>query len=229
MALTLTPQIGTITKTDDGSTTQILDSTNYGSPEVERNTKAVYLLAFKVDEELEETALTIETYDPETVTEWVVENTTDGHQKFVLLVVQIYQALEQYEANDVVFYNDLLYRNVSGGNLTGTTPGTDANWSAVTSAEVYALIDTAEEAPNLLLEVVQTVLTFAAQQCLGTIAAQHAKENCGGTCGDSRLKDKFDELWTLIYVANIASTRGKYTEGERQMRMAETYCDCGCD
>jgi hypothetical protein len=228
MALIPNPTLGVITKTDDGSTTTVTDATNYGAPEVERNTKAVYLLAFKVDEDLVEVGLDVETNDPLTVEDFTVENTTDGHQKFVLLIVQIYQGGEQYEDNDVVYYDGVLYQNVSGGNLTGSTPAVGVNWAVVTADDIYELIGTADEPANLLYEVLQHVLAFTAEQCLGEIAPAHAKANCCGECTNPALETKFRELWLLIYVANIASNRGRYTEGERYMRSAENYCDCGC-
>lgn len=226
MALTATPIVSSIAKTDEGSTTNISDSTTYGSPELARVDVAVGLLAYKVDEDLVETGLDIAEYDPADATSFEVTNTIDGHQKFILFIVPNYDNAELYSQYDTVFYNNAYYRLIVTGPISGTLPTDIDSWEIMTLEELYEAIGSAEEATNISVGIVQQVLTFSASQCLGDLASSNAKTNCAGDCKDPKLKQKFDELWLLIYTSAIASTRGNYTSGEKMMRMAEAYCDC---
>jgi hypothetical protein len=228
MPLLSLPTISEIVKTDDGSETVIADSTVYGGANPARVDVGVHLLAFKVDEDLEEVAMTVEDYDPNAVTSFTVTNTTDGHQKFVMLIFDDYDAADTYERYDTVFRpaDGLLYRSISVAPITGQAPPNATYWEVVTKTQVYDSIDTATESANVVVGSVQQVLTFSSGQCLTTLASRNAKENCCGTCKNPKLKDDTDNLWMLIYTATAASNVGRYTEGEVMMRMADNYCDC---
>lgn len=231
MALTALPTITSVDKTDDGSNTVIADSTVYGGLNPLRTAVAVALLAFKVDEDLVETALTIQSYDPESVTSFTVTNTIDGHQKFVLLIFNEYDSGTVYNEFDAVFYplTGLYYRSISTSPFSGVDPTNTTNWEVVTPTQIYDAIDTGNESANVITGTLQTVLTFSATQCLGDIAPLNAKANCGsGNCKDDKLEQKMNELWLLVFTATLASTRQQYLEGERMMRLAENYCDCDC-
>lgn len=231
MALSANPQIDEVVLTDEGSNTLVSDDTTYGLPELTRSEVGVFLLAYKVDEDLVHTALTIETYDPTVVTSWTIENTIDGYQKYVMLIVPSYTSSPTFNANDVVWdiTTHSIYQNISGA-VANSVPLEDTDtWAVKTAQEVYDLLDTASEPSNLVIGETSTVLTIKAKQCLGNLAPQHAKENCPGCPGNAKLKEQFDDLWLLIYLAAVASSRQKYVEGERFMRSAENYCDCGCN
>ncbi len=230
MALTALPTIDSIVKTDDGSDTIIADSTVYGSPNADRNEVAVYLLPFKLNEDLEETALVQDDYDPETVTEFTVTNTTDGHQKYVQIIVDNYAGGTTYNQYDAVYYptTGFLYKSKQSTPFSGVVPTNTTNWDVVTAQDLYEAIGSVEEATNVIVGIVQTVLTFSAQQCLTELAEDVAKEGCCDDCNNTKLKESFENLWLLVYVATISASRGKYTQGERFMREAETYCDCNC-
>jgi hypothetical protein len=226
MALTATPTISSIAKTDEGSTTIITDATVYGSPNADRADVVVDLLAYKVDEELAKTALTITTYDAETEDTFEVTNTIDGHQQFVLVITPEYSGITAYPQYSAVFYQDAYYRVTALTPITGVLPTDVGNWEVVTIEELFEAVDTSSESPNVAIGMVQQVLTFSASQCLGDLATQNAKTNCAGDCKDPKLKQKFDELWLLVYTSSVASSRGLFTAGEGMMRMAESYCDC---
>jgi hypothetical protein len=228
MALTALPTITSINKVDDGSTTVITDSTVYGGANPLRTATAVYLLAYRVDEDLEETSLTVQSFDQDDATTFTVENTIDGHQKFILLIVDDYNGATEYDRYDVVYRpaDGLLYRSMSVAPITGQDPPDTTYWEVVTATELYEAIDTAEESVNLVVGIVQQVLTFAAGQCLSILASRNAKDNCCGECKNPKLKEDVDMLWHLVYVSTIASNIGEYTAGERNMRVAENYCDC---
>lgn len=229
MALVALPTITSINKVDDESTTIITDSTVYntgGNPA--RSAVAVYLLAYKVDEDLEETSLTVQSFDQDDATTFTVENTIDGHQKFILLIVDDYNNATEYDRYDVVYRpaDGLLYRSTSVTPITGQAPPNTTYWEVVDPVDLYEAIDETEESANLVVGVVQQVLTFSAEQCLAILASRNAKDNCCGVCNNPKLKEDVDMLWHLVYVSTIASNIGEYTAGERNMRSAEQYCDC---
>lgn len=228
MALTAAPTITTINRVDDESTTVITDSTVYGGANPDRTEVAVYLLAYKVDEDLEETALTVQTYDQDSATTFTVENDTDGHQKFVMLIADDYDNAREYEQYEVAYRaaDELLYRFTSATPATGQAPPNTDYWEVTTAEEIYEAIDTDEESTNVVVGIVQQVLTFSAGQCLTLLASRNAKENCCGECKNPKLKEDVDSLWQLVYTATLASNIGEYTAGERMMRTAEQYCDC---
>jgi hypothetical protein len=233
MALTPSITISSVAPITDGSVTNILDETVYGDPEAERNTLAVYLLAHKVTETgtdtaptLEETEVTVQTYDPLTATDWVVENGVDGYYKYIQLIIPVYDSDDTYEQYDLVYYDGAIYQNTEATPLQGVDPTENVAWVVYTAEEIYALMDTAAEPQNLVISILGFVLTYASQQCLGILAPKHARVNCCGCAGDIALKEKFDELWLLVFNANIASTRLRFIEGERFMRSADLYCEC---
>jgi hypothetical protein len=229
MALSPLPAVQSITVTSTGSTTTVVDSTVYGTPNLDRNEVAVYLLAFKVSEDLTETSLDIAANDPLVVTQFIVTNTIDGWQRFLLMPIPIYDNGTAYAANSVVYEAGTLYKNISNATSTGQLPSANpAIWEEENTMDIYTSVGTSTEVPNVPIGVAQTVLTIKSQQCLGDIAPENARENCAGCGGDSRLKRKFDELWLLVYLGTLSSLQEKYIEGERFMRTAEDYCDSGC-
>lgn len=228
MALTALPTITSVAKTDTGSVTNITDSTVYGGSNPARNLNAVYLLAFKVDEFLVETGLTINTYAPATDTTYTITNTIDGYQKYVLFIVPNFNMGSTYAHYDLVYSSGIIYRSKSVSPLTGVLPTDTTNWEVITINIAYAAIGTSSASLNTVVGIVQTILTFASSQCLGDVASENAERNCCGECNDPRLQDKFERLWSLVYFANLASGRQKYIEGERFARDIDSYCDCTC-
>lgn len=224
MALTAILTIGDITRTDDGSTRALTDDTTYGGAELARAAVAVYLLAYKVDEDLEEAVLAIAEYDVTTDAEFTVTNSTDGHQKFALIIIPNYSGVTAYVENDVVYDSDTLYKALQAS--TGQDLSDPDYFEEIDITTVYATINHAEEPGNISYDIEQTVLTFSAQDCLTEIAALDAKDNCRGACKNPKIRQDMENLWLLVYGATVASNQGKYTEGEVMMRMAENYCNC---
>lgn len=226
MALTGILTIASLTKTDEGSNTNLTDATVYGGANPLRSATASALLAFKVNESLEETALDVTPYDPASAVNFVVENTIDGHQKFVLLIILRYSVASTYNLHDVVYNvsNGLYYKSISATPIIGVDPTNPGSWVLTTPDEIYETIGTATAPPNLVYTITQTVLTAATKVQVGLYAIQNAKDNCCDGCSNPKLRDQFTELWSLIYAADTASVYEMYTEGEKFMRLADSYC-----
>lgn len=230
MPLVALPTITAINKTDTGSETIIHDSTVYGGSDPARISQSVHLLAYKVDEKLDETNLQIASYDPLIVEDFTVTNTIDGHQRFVLVIVPRYDVGTAYTFHQAVYNTSGggLYQSISASPVTGSDLNDTAIWRPVLVDDLYNYIGTSDNAPNVIFGIKETVLTFSAAQCLGDLARKNAKENCCDGCGNEKVKEDFDNLWLLVFVANIASERSQFTDGEIDMRQADNYCDCGC-
>jgi hypothetical protein len=229
MALTLSLSKTVASDGGEGSITTLTDVSNYGSPEVERNTLAVYLAPFKVDKDLKEVPLAINTYNPTTATEFTITNTVDGHQKFYFIVVPIYNSGATYLLHDVVYYptTSKWYKAIMN-NFSNIDPSNTANWEEVPKPE--ALLDnigTGLESNNIFYLVYQTILDFNTRKCLMEKAIKQAKDNCG-ECTNKDLAKEVEDLRSIAYSLVVADSAQLYTLGEKSARLTEQYCNCTC-
>lgn len=224
----ITPAFGIseIVRTETGSQTVIADSTSYGGVNPPRTSVAVEIRAVKIDTSQNETSLTVESYDPETVQSFTVNNTVDGWQRFYCSIIDDYDGVTIYNQYDVVYYptTGLYYRSISSTPFSGILPTVTANWNPVTYDQIVAALGTDEEAQNVVTQIVQTVLSFASTQCLDDAVIKSAMEGCCGGCNDKQTELKKQDLFTLTYAMNVASSREMYLQGEKFAREAETYC-----
>lgn len=221
---------------EDLSTSSWEDTSVYGTPNPDRADGAIFLTAYKVDEDLVETAITVTTFDPKTATTFTTENdsTGDGHYKYYFIFADDWLIGTTYEEFDVVwslteeaFYE---YTNAapSAGNLV-----TDVNyWTALEDPTTkIADVGTDEESGNLSYLVVQKVLDIYGSVCRLKAGIQFAKQVCpNDDCGcDTRLGKYYTKIRNLYTSLAMYETTGRYTDGEKAARLLEKYCDdCGC-
>jgi len=94
------------TYADDLSTSDWEDTSVYGGSNPDRNEGAVYLTAYKVDEDLVETAVTVTTFDPEVATTFTTANpdtSGDGHYKYYFIFADNWLIGTTYNQYDVVW------------------------------------------------------------------------------------------------------------------------------
>lgn len=232
MALTLNLVKSSVSVIDTDTTyTNLTDSTaNYGTGgNPIRDAFAVFLAAFKVDVNLKETALSVQDYDPEDATTFVVVNSIDGHQKFKYCVIPRYTSATGYSLYDVVWSEteEKWYRAKLGG-FSDIEPPNTTYWEEI--ADPSELIDndgTSEESPNLQYQILETVLDISARQCLGQLAIDNSKEACDANCiKPNQLSKDVEALRSLVYWMQVADSRQLYTKGEKFARLSETYCGC---
>ncbi len=210
------------------------DETTYGGANPDRNEVALYFTGYKVDEDQVETALTVDSFDPETVTEFTVTNGVDGYHKYYVVIVDNYDAAVEYEKYDLVWSTslDAFYEYINDTPSTGSLVTNTNFFTPVTDPTTkIANVGTATESGNLVYQVIQKVVSFATSICYLKAASKHAKEVCGtGDCGcDSRLGRLYHKIRDLFALLAVNETTGQFIEGEKNARLVEKYCDdCGC-
>lgn len=219
----------------DGLTSNWTDSTVYGGANPLRNQVAVFITAYKVDENQVETALAVTTFDPEVATTFVTTNGVDGWTRYYFIIVNNWLVGTTYNRYDLVwdptgnkFYQYINVTSTSGNAVSNTT-----YWAVVTDPTIYIKqIGTTTAVNNMAAyQVINKVIDFKTSVCYIKASSQHAKESCDtGECGcDTRLGSLFHKIRDLFASLTLNESTGKYLEGERNARLAEKYCDdCGC-
>lgn len=234
MALVANPTFSGVSA--DGTTSTIADSTVYGGAEPLRTAVAVYLTAYKVDEDLVESALTVVPNDtPKLATSFVVTNVQDGRYKFYFIIADDWLIGTTYNQYDIVWdpaqeaFYEYINTSPTSGNLV-----TDATyWLAVPDPTTkIANVGTASESGNLIYAVIEKIIDFQTAKCYGNAAILVAKDccDCDGDCScDERLKSAADKIRILLTAMRVADTRQQYGLGEKLAVEATNYCDdCGC-
>lgn len=233
--MALTADLVRTATTADGSSSTFTDETVYGTANPDRNEVAVYLTAYKVDEDLVETALTVTTFNPETATAFTVSNgSVDGWVKYNFVIVDNWLIGTTYTKYDLVwdtgqnaFYEYINDSDTAGNIVTNTT-----YWLVVADPTTkIANVGTVTESGNLIYQVVNKVLSFQTSICYIKAQSLKAKECCGSDdCGcDSRLTRLATRIRDLFANLPLNESTGEYLQGEKNARLVEKYCDdCGC-
>lgn len=217
-----------------GTSTNWDDDTVYGGANPDRNEVALYLTAYKVDEDLVESALEVDIFDPKTVTEFTVESTVDGWYKYYFIIIDDWLVGTSYNQYDVVWSptEEAFYQYINATPSAGNVVTNLTYFEIV--ADPSALlqdIGTTEEPQNIVYQVINKVVSFATSICYAKAAAKHAKEACtGSSCGcDSKIGRLFHKIRDLFASLPLNEGQGLYIQGEKNARLAEKWCDdCGC-
>lgn len=236
--MALTANLVRASVTQDGTQSTWTDSTVYGTPELNRNQVAVFLSAYKVDEDQVETPLTVSTDQagaaPKTNSSFTTTNGVDGWHKYYFVIIADWLISTTYNQYDLVwspsqnlFYEYIYPTPTSGNDVINTTyflPVADPTTKILN-------VGTDLESGNLIYQVVEKVLSYQTSICYLKAAAKHAKETCGSDdCGcDSRLGKLYHKIRDLFNNLAINESTGLYLDGEKNARLAEKWCDdCGC-
>lgn len=214
------------------------DDTLYGGANPDRNEVAVYLTAYKVDEDLVETPLTVSTDQsgaaPKTNSTFTTDNGIDGHHRYYFAIVDDWLVGTTYNQYDLVWSptEEAFYEYINATPSAGNAV-TNATYFAIVAdpCSKIANVGTALASGNLVYLVVEKVVSFQTSICYIKAASKHAKETCkGGECGcDTRLGRLFHKIRDLFNNMTLNESTGQFTEGERNARLAEKWCDdCGC-
>jgi hypothetical protein len=232
--MALVPIISVTAVSADGSQSTVTDSTTYGAPNQLRTAVAVYATAYKVDEDLVETAVEMVTFDPEVASTFTFTNGVDGWYKIYFIIVDDYSGAVEYSENDVVYYdtNNTFYQYTFATPTTGTVPTTATHWAVLSDpTSVLQDIGTEDEPENISYDVLEYVLDFATAKCYATAVSNLAADGCeNDDCGcGSKLGKIVAKLRVLLAAMRVANVREQPLKGEKYARLAEKYCmDCGC-
>lgn len=232
--MALIPNIYKDSSPEDGSYNVIGDHTVYGTPNDDRNEVAVFLTAYKIDVSLEETALIVEAFDPETATEFRVTNTVDGRYRYYFIIAPLYNIAIEYKKYDVVYstVEETFYEYVNDTPSTGSSVTDLSYFKEVTDPTVKIRdVGTEAESDNIVYQVYELINGYNTAKCYALAVIEAAKDcSCNSDCGcDSKCNKALKKIRTLRAVMTVANARQMYMEGEKAARQAEKYCnDCGC-
>lgn len=232
--MALTPSISRTSVAEDGSYSVLTDGTTYGGANPDRNEVAVFLTAYRVDEDLVETAVDITAFDPKTATDFTVTNDVDGRYKYNFIIADDWLIGTEYNQYDVVWSptEEAFYEYTFETPTTGNVVTDTIYWTALPDPTTKIDdVGTAEESGNLLYQVYERILDYATAACYANVAILAAKESCADDCNpvNSKYARPRNRLRTLLSVMRISDTRQQYLQGEKFAREAQKYCDeCGC-
>lgn len=220
--------------TAPGTTSIWNDNSTYSTPA--RNQVALDLTAFKVDENQVESALSVVTFDPKTVTEFTTTNTIDGYYRYYFIILNDWLIDTQYTRYDIVWSpaQALFYEYINVTPSTGNLVTNPTYWNPIISPSLKLRnINTVIEPGNIqAYQIIDKVVSFQTSICFSKAVALQSKEdcNCDEDCGCggkvAKLVDRIEDLLTTLEFDEV---RGLYIEGERAARLSQKYCeDCGC-
>jgi hypothetical protein len=231
--MALIPQLYHSATSTDGTTSTITDTTVYGSPNELRNQVAVWITAYKVDEEGVESELTVQDYDTETASTFIVENQIDGRYRYYFVIADNWSNITTYELGDLVWSTteNKFYQYINPVPSAGSSV-VSSSFQVITDP---AALHTDEEhtvPENDYFLTYEWIIDYQTAKCYATAALKSAEEDCGGDCGcgcAGKYGKYASKLRVLLSVMRIANVRQQYTKGERFARTAEKYCtECGC-
>jgi hypothetical protein len=211
-----------------------IDETTYGGANPARAAVAVWFTAYKVDEDLVETALVIDTFDPEVDSPYIVTNGIDGYHKYNFVIVDYWAGGTVYNQYDLVWSTaqQKFYEYINATPASGNVVTDPVYFAEVADpCAKIANVGTALESGNLIYQVIGKIVSYQTSICYIKAASKHAKENCkGADCGcDTRLGKLFHKIRDLFNNMGLNESTGEFIQGERNARLVEKWCDdCGC-
>lgn len=236
--MALTPNLTRSSIVSPGTQSNWTDNTVYGGANPLRTAVAVYLTAFKVDENQVETALSVVTNQggsaPKTNSTFITTNGVDGWHRYKFVIINDWLVGTTYNKYDLVWsptqnaFYEYINDTPSAGNLvtnlTYFSPVSDPTTK-------IANVGTALNPGNLVYQVIDKVVSFQSSICYLKAASKHAIETCKGSdCGcDTKVGRYYHWIRDLFALLAVNETTGQFIEGERNARLLEKYCDdCGC-
>lgn len=213
--------------TSDCADLTLTDETTYGSGELERVYVGVYTYLYKLDwdPDVDNAQLVIQSYDAETVTDWIVKDTTkDGHYRAKQYVVERWFA-GNYLADDIVTYGGYLWEAQSN---TSGEPGVDAIWEQVTDQ-----LDDLDSLPRTITEGISDFVVFCrSEKCFATVVARVAQEGRCGTCDEGELGNLYRRIDVLLNAAFVAEAQLRYEDADEIVVTIQELCEdfenCNC-
>jgi hypothetical protein len=196
----------------DGAFVIAQDDTTYGNGELERNEVALYLYGWKKFNDKEDIALTLDNGDPNLTTQWQVQTTLDGWYSFMLFAVQVWTPSTNVVANDLLFYNNSLWRALQ--DSLNVTPGTDVLYYVEYTGDLTeetTLPSTVQVGTNNYLHTIYSEIIN------NKIVVNKAKNNCGN-CAIEDLADLYMQADVTINALFIAYGQERWADGEMMAR-----------
>jgi hypothetical protein len=188
----------------------------------------VFVDAFKMNYENEETDLTVtpDDDDPQTDAAWVYPYSTDGWYKIYYVAIPLYSGATSYSIYDAVADSstDIVYRSLSNGNI-GNALSDTAFWEVITDeAGLANNKGTASESLNINSLVYQRVFSYNSQYTYSNLI----REQCACTdCDESTLMQNYAIFSLWLNGAIVADQRTEVLDGELLARRIQSrFIDC---
>lgn len=216
----------TLTITDDtGSYDASENPGGYGSPNEARADLALFLKAYNKrydgEDEIQDTELSISTYDPEDVSEWTLTMNEDGWIQATVYGLKLYDIATSFQISELTYdaaTNQI--RKIS--TKTGVGPYT-YTYEVVTEAAL------ADDESVILFETIYN--TYA----IPGLCTCHYKANKYYFTNGQQEEDfnRYQEIDALLTSIKYDFGFGSYADGQKNVEQAEEICtcfteDCGC-
>lgn len=215
--------------TADCGTITIDDITTYGGGELERVAVAVIAYLYKPswDPDVETAQITLDSYVPESVTQWTAPITVDGHYLFLQYVVELWDVAITYAIDDIVYESGSLWKSLTS-NIGSTPSSSPSDWEVLTDQ-----LDTIETLPSTVTEGVSEFVPLCrSEKCYAKIVASLAITGKCGSCTEEELGKLYRRVDVLLQGAYVAAAQTRYNEADEIVSTLIEICqdveNCGC-
>jgi hypothetical protein len=204
------------------------DQTVYGGSNPVRSQFANYIGISKMNSDgTVDYAVEVDTYDPETASNYIIDIEKDGWYRVYYAVVPVYDNATSYNQYDVVYLSGVVYRALV--TTVGNTPPNNSYWEVITDpAGLVGNVDSVTESGNLPYTIQQDIIYPFAKTCYGDLTEQ---ADCNCNCDRSEKTLAYEQAGVFVDQLDVCNQRQKYPSGERIAVAAAEFCsdnDCGC-
>jgi hypothetical protein len=204
------------------------DQTVYGGSNPVRSQFANYIGISKMNSDgTVDYAVEVDTYDPETASNYIFDIEKDGWYRVYYAVVPVYDNATSYNQYDVVYLSGVVYRALV--TTVGNTPPNNSYWEVITDpAGLVGNVDSVTESGNLPYTIQQDIIYPFAKTCYGDLTEQ---ADCNCNCDRSEKTLAYEQAGVFVDQLDVCNQRQKYPSGERIAVAAAEFCsdnDCGC-
>lgn len=215
--------------TADCGTITIDDNTTYGGGELERVDVAVVAYLYKPswNADVETAQVTLDTYVPESVTQWTATISVDGHYQLLQYVIELWDASTSYAIDDIVYESGSLWKSLTV-NLNSTPSSNPSDWELFSDQ-----LDTVETLPSTVTEgVTNFVVTCRSEKCYAKVVASVASTGKCGSCTEEELGKLYRRVDVLLQGVFVAAAQTRYNDADELVSTLIEICqdveNCGC-
>jgi hypothetical protein len=215
--------------TADCGTITIDDITEYGNGELERVAVAVFAYLYKPswDPDVATSQITLDTYVPESVTQWTATIAADGHYQVLQYAVELWDIANNYVIDDIVYESGSLWKSLTA-NIGATPSSSPSDWELLEDQ-----LDTIETLPSTVTEgVTEFVVTCRSEKCYAKVVASVAMTGQCGSCTEEQLGSLYRRVDVLLQGVFVAAGQLRYNDADEIVSTLSEICqdieNCGC-
>ena len=216
--MALSPDISSIAFNSDATEATITDSTTYGGLNDDRSEVVVYLQVWKMDEDEVETAVTVDNDDPENVTSWTFDSSTDGWYRALITIIPEWVS-GNYAAGNVVYYNGTLYESILLG--VGNPLPTNVTYFSPIEFDDEGIIN----GDNVAYDYQDYLVIEQGKICAGEAASEWFKSKDCSNCDKLKLAESMLQKRGMILAAQRFAALSLYSKAEAIVRQLEIDCE----